>query len=838
MTILSVNAFGQSFFSTNTGDTIWYTYAITTGKASVTAVPSGSNRYSGSLVIPDTVSYSGRTFVVSGINYNAFRLCSGLNEISLPHTIKTIASNVFQGCTNLVKTNFRGTIAQWCDIVFNDRGSNPISYSKNLYINDTLITQLHIPSNVLTIPQYAFYYDTALLDVIIDSGVTEIKARAFGNCRKMHDITLGKTLNNVSDYAFDSCTGLLQTNFSGSIGEWCNISFGGLRANPVYFSKNLYINNQLLTALTIPNNVKGIKDYSFINCLPLTSVVFGDSVIRVGISAFYGCNNISSVSFDTILKTIGASAFNQCSSITEITIPKNTDSIGSNAFFGCSGIHFTRFSGTLEEWCRIRFYSHYSNPMYYSRNLYINNQSFGGTLHIPASITRILGYSFENCDALTSVIMHDSVSDIGSNAFSGCINLTQVSFSDSLWTIGVSSFQNCINMVPSRFPSKVQYIGTGAFEQCKALDIDMPQNVAVIENDAFRGCSNLRKAMLPDNLTNIGTSAFMDCTRLDSVSIGNRITNIRPNVFKNDTALRYISLGGAIQQISNSAFDNCNNLETTNYTGTIGKWCEISFGCNPVAISHNLYLNGQPLTNVVIPNNIYQIPANAFQNDTLITQLTFGSNVNSINRNAFLGCKNIVGITFKRQNSPVVDGQAFNLSYGVVTPRIPCGSSNNYNSNTSLGAWFAGYFERMVFDFDAHSNDEAKGTVNITQRPACNTPAEFTAVPRPGCTFSHWSDGDTNSSRSIYVIIDTTLTAYFSGTSGINDVDDNNFSIQQGEGTIVINTTKPQQILISDALGRILYSGKCNGNFTFKTINKGLYFVKIGDLPARKVVAN
>ena len=557
---------------------------------------------------------------------------------------------------------------------------------------------------------------------------------------------------------------------------------------------------------------------------------------RIGNYAFYGCNNISNVSFDTVLKTIGSSAFYSCSIITEITIPKSTDSIGSGAFSGCSGIRDTRYTGILEDWCRIAFFGSQSNPMFYSGNLYINNLPLSGTLTIPTNIKQVRDYSFENCQALTSLIMHDSVYNIGTGTFYNCINLDSVTFPDSLWSVGSMAFENCSTMVAVRFPTKLHYIGSNAFEQCKALDVDMPQNTLGIESNAFRGCSNLRKAMLSDNLTNLGTGAFMDCTRLDSVSIGNSLTNIRNDVFKNDTALRYISLGGAIQQIASTTFINCNNLKTTNYNGTIGKWCEITFGCNPVAISHNLYLNGQPLTNVVIPNNIYQIPNRAFKNDTMITTLTFGNNVNGINQESFVGCSNIHSITFKRQNSPVVNQQAFDLRYGTIIPAIPCGSRSSYTSNQTLGFWFQNYYERMVFDFDARSDDETKGTVNITQRPGCNIPAEFTAVPRPGCTFSHWSDGDTNSSRSIYIIKDSTLTAYFSGTSGINEAQNDNYSIQQGEGSIVINTAKSQQILISDALGRILYNGKCDGNITFTTKNKGLFFVKIGDLPAHKIV--
>ncbi|MBO4740730.1 MAG: leucine-rich repeat domain-containing protein [Bacteroidales bacterium] len=835
MIFLSASGFAQTFFSTNTGDTIWYYFV--NGNVFVNQAPSGSNLYSGDIVIPDTVSYNGRTYNVTGVNHLAFALCSGLTSITLPHTITNMYSNVFYACTNLVKTNFTGTLAQWCNIYFNDSGSNPIFYSKNLYINDTLITHIRIPGNTGIIGQYAFMNDTALLDVMIDSGVSEIKARAFKNCRNMHTVTLGKTITNIVNTAFDSCKSLTYTGFSGNYKEWCNINFGGLTANPVYYSKNLYINSRLVTSLTIPNNVQQIKNYAFVNCQTLTSVVFGDSVKRIGDYVFYGCSSIASLTFDTLLRAVGSRSFQSCTSLTTITIPKSLDTLGGDAFYSCSGIRSTYYTGTLEDWCRIIFMNRYSNPMVYSRNLYINNRILSGSLVIPPNITKVGSYPFENCNAITSVVMHDSISFIGSSAFENCTNIASVTFPDSIFFVGASAFQNCLSMVPARFPTKISFIGDYAFANCKRLDISIPASTVQIGASAFSGCSSLRKAVISDNTTTVGREAFMDCTLLDTASIGNSVTIIPQNLFKNDTALRYVSLGSSVSQIRATAFDGCNHLQTTNYTGTVGKWCEITFGDNPVAISHNLYLNGQPLTDVVIPNTIYQIPANAFKNDTLITMLTFGSNVNGINRQSFTGCKNIGIITFKKLTSPVVDQQAFDLPYSSnIIPRIPCGSSYSYSSNQTLSLWFRNFFERMVFSFDVRSGDQAKGTVSITQQPGCNRPAQFTAVPRSGCTFTHWSDGDTNSTRSMYITSDTDLTAFFSGTSGINHAEYDGGAIQYSEGTIVINTLRPQHIMISDALGRVLFSGKCDGYMPFKTKNKGLYFVKIGDSPARKIV--
>lgn len=55
----------------------------------------------GCYVIPETVTYEGTTYTVTGIGHTAFYGCTNVNYVSLPKTIKNIEYRAFVGCTSL-----------------------------------------------------------------------------------------------------------------------------------------------------------------------------------------------------------------------------------------------------------------------------------------------------------------------------------------------------------------------------------------------------------------------------------------------------------------------------------------------------------------------------------------------------------------------------------------------------------------------------------------------------------------------------------------------------------------------------------------------------------------
>ena len=116
--------------------------------------------------------------------------------------------------------------------------------------------------------------------------------------------------------------------------------------------------------------------------------------------------------------------------------------------------------------------------------------------------------------------------------------------------------------------------GTATITKFRALvdgsyDITIPTDfgrfpVTAIGDDAFRGCSALKKVTIPQSVTSIGDYAFLDCHTLDNVTIPPSVTSIGKSAFYRCYALTTLSLGENIEKIGSYAFAECGHL--TNVT--------------------------------------------------------------------------------------------------------------------------------------------------------------------------------------------------------------------------------------------------------------------------------
>jgi len=108
--------------------------------------------------------------------------------------VTSIGSDAFSGCTGM-KDVYITDIGKWCGIYFENEG-NPLYYAHNLYLNETLITNLVIPNGVTSIGGYAFVGCTGLISITIPDSVTSIGSGAF------------------------SYAGLASIKFQGTMAQW------------------------------------------------------------------------------------------------------------------------------------------------------------------------------------------------------------------------------------------------------------------------------------------------------------------------------------------------------------------------------------------------------------------------------------------------------------------------------------------------------------------------------------------------------------------------------------------------------------------------------------------
>ena len=214
------------------GVTIYYNY-INDGKE--LAVAKGD--FSGSVVIPEEVTYMNRTRKVTSIGEQAFYYCSYLTSVTIPNSVTSIGEQAFYYCSGL--------------------------------------TSVTIPNSVTSIGEAAFQYCNGLTSVTIPNGVTSIGESAFYECSFLTSVTILNGVTSIGNYAFSGCRGLTSVTIPNSVTSIGSGAFKDCRG---------------LTSVTIPNSVISIGRSAFQNCWGLTSVTIGNGVTSIGESAFFGCD--------------------------------------------------------------------------------------------------------------------------------------------------------------------------------------------------------------------------------------------------------------------------------------------------------------------------------------------------------------------------------------------------------------------------------------------------------------------------------------------------------------------------------------------------------------------
>lgn len=402
------------------------------------------------------------------------------------------------------------------------------------------------------------------------------------------------------------------------------------------------------------------------NRADIKTLIIQNGVTSIGNYAFYGSTNMTSAIFPETLESIGYSAFNGCKGLTSVSIPHSVKSIGLSAFYACKNIQTVHITD-LAAWCAMDVGSDYANPLSYGADLLLNGELVT-SVSIPDTVTAIGRFVFFNYEKLSSVIIPEHVTSIGISAFNGCTSLTDVIIPEKVHAISNYLFANCSNLTSVILPDDITVIGNNAFENCKNLsNITIPSQTTTIGNNAFYNCDSLEEVSVPENVTSIGKSAFSGCNSLTTVAIPESVTYMGSEAFASKS----------IQSV---------------YIDDIAAWCGIQYGYyagdydgNPLMNGADLYLNGEIVKDLVIPDGVTEIVQGAFSYCTSIVTVTIPDSVTHIRWNAFDECDNLESVTLgtgiisiydyaftgcgKLKSVYIRDLESFcNISYGSIWP--------------------------------------------------------------------------------------------------------------------------------------------------------------------------
>ena len=173
----------------------------------------------------------------------------------------------------------------------------------------------------------------------------------------------------------------------------------------------------------------------------------------------------------------------------------------------------------------------------------------------------ISGFSGDNIKTLIIPNQHDGkhVNRILSDVFENS-DVREVVMTDGITVIEDSAFKNCSQLKQVIFPGTLKEIGDLAFANCRNLvTAALPHSIEQIGRYSFSDTA-LKQLVLPESVMWIGCGAYMNCSRLTDIHLPKHIAELSDELFKGCTSLKKIELSNEICSIGKETFSGCTSL--------------------------------------------------------------------------------------------------------------------------------------------------------------------------------------------------------------------------------------------------------------------------------------
>lgn len=581
----------------------------------------GSGAFNGAWALTELVLPEG----LLTIGADAF-LNTGITQMELPASVTSVGNNAFCKIAVTVADGNKNYFSQENALI--TAGGVIMSTPESLEgeyvvpeaaklgayaLNGSALTKVTLSTDQITANCFAYFTG----DVVVTLGKsTELPADAFYKYAGT-SVTLPEGLTAVGNYAFQECSALTEVVFPETVRS---------------FGKNVFYDSTALKYVTLPKEVDSFGAQMFRGCTSLVSVVIPEGVTSLGGYTFHSNESLVSVTLPSTLTELGNHEFDYCSSLVSVTLPASLETFGDYLFEGCSSLEEVTFLSLTDDSLSFRssnapfnegltslkkitlgdgvtyipnymFYGAEGAEIVFSENCKIKgigDYAFRDTaissidlsecteigkyafvnctftsFVVPYGITSLGTNVFQNCTALETVWLPDTLTELSKYLFDGCTSLQTV-YTYSMDESGEMVLRNeieegtadlsCITNIPTYsfqntaikqviFSDELTTIGTYAFAGSALTSVTVPGSVATVDTHAFENCVSLETVVIEEGVTIIDTSAFAGCTALQEISLPDTLLTIETNAFNGCTSLKEITIPANVTKLNGSVFN-------------------------------------------------------------------------------------------------------------------------------------------------------------------------------------------------------------------------------------------------------------------------------------------
>lgn len=796
-TIESYGSNGGAFYGCSALKSVTFeTYAETNqeagtvqGKSSLRSIATQAFENTGltSFKFPETIE----VLNTGALGVELFKGCKQLKTIELSSTVADI-SKVFDLCGSITEVklptdesgNQLGYFKADGSVIYSKDGTE-ITYilgdvpetfeikegvttlKSGVFAGKATLKKVIIPVSVTVVEEKAFYDCLGLETVQFaeNSALDTIGASAFRNCISLKSISIPSKVTTLNPYTFYNCKSLVKAVLPENltrIGYYVSSGTEKLSSSGGY----VFAHCENLAEINIPESVKWIQNYSFLNCKSLRTIDLNVANGQLGEAAFEHCESLETVTLCADLKTLPSKAFIYCYSLSDIHTAGATGetanvadlsqitSFGSNAFQHCTGLKKVTLSTD-------------------SSFTALSNYLFDGCsaleeVTLPNQLTYLGTYTFRN-SGLKKVRIPDGVSVLGSSAtnlypslttqvgvFDGCTKLTNLDLNNVI-RIGGLAFRNCplTEVADTLDLSKVEEFCTGAFAGTGLKQVNLSgvllkstgtsaktppmgfgngssNRTTLLTNSdnegVFENCTQLTKVTFSNQTgtfafgsgatsktvkVEFGVQMFKGCTALESVEMPASAVTFADQTFYGCSALKEIKNTDKkeITSFGNYTFAGCTSLEAIDFSEATAKSITTGMfdGCTKLA---DVKLNTGEITSIGSSafrncvSLVSEVPEDAPEGAKISAFSLSSMQLTKIETSAFEGCTGLkkveIAALTKATGKITIGSSAFRGCSSLTSVTL---SKNVTDIKTSA---FGSCAKLTTFNTDTNTNFEAK----------------------------------------------------------------------------------------------------------------------------------